>query len=109
MDAALEGKHPEKSNEPRRLFVVAYLDVDFNTEGLRLAVSVADVKAKDILGGLRTALAVLDVEDATRGHVLHRERRVGSDDPGTANRVSWWIKWRTQHQRTFFNNPLKFI
>lgn len=56
--------------------------------------SVADVEAKGILGGLSFTLAILDVEDAIRGHVLHRERRVRSDDPGTSNRVSWWIKRR---------------
>lgn len=71
--------------------------------------SVADVEAKDILGGLSFALAILDVEDAVRGHVLHRERRVGSDDPGTANRVSWWMKKRTRLQWKSFNSLLKFI
>lgn len=50
---------------------IAYLDVDFDTEGLRLAVSVTDVEAEDVLGGLSVALAILDVEDAIRAHVLH--------------------------------------
>lgn len=74
---------------------VSHLDVDFDTEGLRLAVSVADVKAEDILGGLGVAVAVLDVEDAVRAHVLHRERRVGGDDPGSASRAScgWGRGW----------------
>lgn len=77
---------------------VAHLDVDFHAEGLRLAVSVADVEAESVLGGLSFALAVLDVEDAVRAHVLHRERRVGSDDPGTTGRGSWWMKQRTQQR-----------
>lgn len=71
--------------------------------------SIADVEAKDILGGLSFVLAVLDVEDAIRGHVLHRERRVGSDDLGTAKRVSWWIKWRMHLQWKSLNKLLEFI
>lgn len=75
---------------------IAYLDVDFDTEGLRLAVSVTDVEAEDVLGGLSVALAIVDVEDAIRAHVLHRERRVGADDPGTASRASCgWSRGRT--------------
>lgn len=66
----------------------AYLDVDFHADGLRLAVPVADVEAEGVPGGRSLALAVLDVEDAVRGHVLHRERRVGGDDPGAASRAS---------------------
>lgn len=75
---------------------IAHLNVDFDTEGLRLAVPVTDVEAEDILGGLSVALAILDVEDAIRAHVLHRERRVGGDDLGTASRASCgWSRRRT--------------
>lgn len=86
---------------------LVYLDVDFEAEGLRLAVSVADVEAKDVPGGLGFAAAVLDVEDAARGHVLHRERRVESDLPGTANRVCGQTKRRTLSLAEPFNALLK--
>lgn len=76
------------------------LDVDLHAEGLRLAVPVADEEAESVPGGLSFALAVLDVEDAVGGQVLHRERRVGSDDPGTSGGGSWRTKRRTHLSTT---------
>lgn len=63
----------------------SYLDVDFDVESFCLAVPIADVEAEGVLFGLSFALAVLDVEDAVRRQVLHRERHIRSHDPRAAN------------------------
>lgn len=70
----------------------SYLDVDLDVESLRLAVSIADVEAEDVMLGLSFVLAVLDVEDVVRRQVLHRERHIRGDDPRAANRASWWTE-----------------
>lgn len=59
----------------------SYLDVNFDVESLRLAMSVADVEAEHVLFGRSFFLAVLDVEDVVSRQVLHREGDIGGDGP----------------------------
>lgn len=66
------------------LMETSHLDVDLQVEGLRLAVSVADVEAEDVLLGLSFVLPVLDVEDVVRCQVLHGEGHVSGDGPRAA-------------------------
>lgn len=65
-----------------------YLDVDLHVEGLRLTLTVADVEADHVpWRSLTFGLAVLNVEDAVRRQVFHREGRVRCDHLRTANRA----------------------
>lgn len=65
-----------------------YLDVDLHVEGLRLTLTVTDVEADHVLRrSLTFGLSVLNIEDAVRRQVVHREGRVRGDHLRTANRA----------------------
>lgn len=51
--------------------------------------SIADVEAEDVLSGLSSTAAVLDVEHVVGRQVVHGERHVGGDHVRAAGRASW--------------------